>query len=387
MLNFYKKAFITFIALAVISIALGYVLINRTFPHDALLPAQDSAHAWRMEAVSDISASGRSSIEINDATFGLNVGFKLSEQAKYPYVSLVMVFAETHEVEKFVDLSQYRFLDFSVKCKPANVLTFSILTIDDKVTDPKDLGTYRIPTSFFSCNEQWQKVEIDLTRLETPQWWLSEYGLELSRQAYRLDKVPRITFGNSFQSPFDIESNVQIEQLVLRGTNWRYLYIYAALMFLVWSIFAVWIVKLHTKNLMLSLTEKLQKDRPLIAYQQLSLDSPRDRGNAAILRYMATEYANPELNLEMALTNLAVSRTKLNDVLREELGYTFVTYLNKLRLTEAARLLATQQHLGVTEISYSVGYKNVSYFHKLFKNEYGCAPKTFRDTYKPKNTD
>jgi AraC-like DNA-binding protein len=32
----------------------------------------------------------------------------------------------------------------------------------------------------------------------------------------------------------------------------------------------------------------------------------------------------------------------------------------------------------VAEIAYSVGYANVSYFNRLFKEEYGCTPKAFR---------
>ena len=62
----------------------------------------------------------------------------------------------------------------------------------------------------------------------------------------------------------------------------------------------------------------------------------------------------------------------------EELGLTFSSYLNKLRLTEAARLLAENEDANVSEIAYSVGYNNVTYFNKLFKQEYGCAPKTFK---------
>ena len=36
------------------------------------------------------------------------------------------------------------------------------------------------------------------------------------------------------------------------------------------------------------------------------------------------------------------------------------------------------EEANVAEIAYSVGYKNVSYFNKLFKEEYGCTPKTFK---------
>jgi AraC-like DNA-binding protein len=69
------------------------------------------------------------------------------------------------------------------------------------------------------------------------------------------------------------------------------------------------------------------------------------------------------------------------------LGFTFTGYLNKLRLTEAARLLADKPEASIAEIAYSVGYKNVSYFNKLFKEDYGCTPKIFRSIYDPASID
>jgi AraC-like DNA-binding protein len=57
---------------------------------------------------------------------------------------------------------------------------------------------------------------------------------------------------------------------------------------------------------------------------------------------------------------------------------TFTRYINKLRLTEAARLLTDKTGKPIAEIAYSVGYANASYFNKLFKEEYGCTPKAFR---------
>ncbi|MFJ1468494.1 helix-turn-helix domain-containing protein, partial [Massilia orientalis] len=51
---------------------------------------------------------------------------------------------------------------------------------------------------------------------------------------------------------------------------------------------------------------------------------------------------------------------------------------DKLRLTEAARLLSENSGAAILEIAYSVGYANASCFNKLFKEEYGCTPKLFR---------
>jgi len=57
---------------------------------------------------------------------------------------------------------------------------------------------------------------------------------------------------------------------------------------------------------------------------------------------------------------------------------TFTAYVKKLRLTEAARLLSENPGATVSEVAYSVGYGNVLYFNKLFKEEYGCTPKVFK---------
>ncbi|WP_019602146.1 helix-turn-helix domain-containing protein [Teredinibacter turnerae] len=381
MLNFYKKVAIALVGMLVFSALTGLLCARYTFRHAPLLPHNRSFTPWSVEAVSDELQGGNSHIAIQETHFSLVFDFLLKQGAKFPYTAFALVFAPTGELDRYLNLSPYSHLTFSVQCSRENVLTFALFTVDPQVSDPNDISTYRLPTTFFSCYEQWTTVSIDLTRLETPQWWFSLNSLELSQQGYDLTQVPRFTIGNSFQSPFDVNSEVRIAELTLHGRNWGYLYTYIGLLALCWILFGVWVARLHTKTLIQSLKEKMQKDRPLIAYKQLSLEPQKDREKENILRYMATQYANPELNLDVAISSLAVSRTKINDVLKAELGYTFSAYLNKLRLTEAARLLAEKKHISVAEIAYSVGYRNVPYFNKLFKSEYGCTPKVFKQSY------
>ncbi|HOY22883.1 MAG TPA: helix-turn-helix transcriptional regulator, partial [Cellvibrio sp.] len=135
----------------------------------------------------------------------------------------------------------------------------------------------------------------------------------------------------------------------------------------------------YTTVLIVDLKEKLKQDQPLIAYKKLSIEPQKDKEKIAVLNYIATEYVNPELSIETITNTLGINRAKINDILKEELGMTFSSYLNKLRLTEAARLLSESKDANVSEIAYAVGYNNVSYFNKLFKATYNCAPKTFKD--------
>jgi AraC-like DNA-binding protein len=115
-----------------------------------------------------------------------------------------------------------------------------------------------------------------------------------------------------------------------------------------------------------------------VAYRELTLEPFRDKEKAAILQFIGTHYTDPELNMATVAARIGADREKINEILKTELGMTFTGYANKLRLTEAARLLKDNDGTPIADIAYSVGYANVSYFNKLFKEEYGCTPGAFR---------
>ncbi|EEF23082.1 conserved hypothetical protein, partial [Ricinus communis] len=252
----------------------------------------------------------------------------------------------------------------------------------ERPIEGKDYLSYRSPLAYFSCGKDESRVEIDLTRLETPHWWFYLVKLDLSHQAYKLDKVPKIVIGSTFQSPVGVPSEVEISELELEGRDFRYLALLALGLLLAWGGFGLWFFLRHATVLAADVRDRLQKDLPFVAYQQLSLEPHRDKEKAAILQFIGRHYADPALELDRVVEQTGVNRTKIGELLKAELGYTFSGYVNKLRLTEAARLLAEKDTAAVAEIAYSVGYGNVSYFNKLFKEEYGFTPKAFRDACK-----
>lgn len=387
MLDFYKKALLIFTGLLLVSGLLAYICFDRTFLHLSLVPVPEKDYVWRAVPETDDYQGGTSTVVLHDQQYSLDFELKTTDVAEYPFAALGLVFSDDNGEAALVDLSRYTSLSFNAKCSMANVLTFAASTVEKGITQTDDFLTYRSPTTFFSCDENWMPVELDLTRMETPQWWLDRFQLKLSMKDYRLDQVAKLVFGSTHQSPLNESVRIQIHQLQLLGRDWRFMYLLAGLMVVMWGGFGVWFFRAHTRALVNDLRSKIQKDRPLVAYQALSVEPQHDRDKDAILRFMATEYANPDLNLDTMIQRIGVSRTKINDILKEELGFTFTGYLNKLRLTEAARLLADKPEASIAEIAYSVGYKNVSYFNKLFKEDYGCTPKVFRSIYDPDSGD
>jgi len=381
MYEFYKRALIACLCLLVASLLLSYFCLAQSYLHLPMLPVQDSPLPWRPQPGWEARPDGPAMLRVLEQGQRLKYEFRTSSTVEQPFVGADLNFRDSKDKPVHVDLSRYSSLSLRVKCAPANTLMLSVLTFERFIKD-KEYLNYRPGLAYFSCNKNESKVEIDLTRLETPHWWFYLVNLDLSRQAYKLDKVSRISIGTTFQSPRDLTSEVEISSLELEGRDYRYLTLLVTMLCLVWGGFGLWFFLRHTRVLTEDVRGRLHKDLPFVAYQQLSLEPHRDKEKTAILQFIGSHYADPALELDVVVEQTGVNRTKIGELLKEELGYTFSGYVNKLRLTEAARLLAEKESAAVAEIAYSVGYGNVSYFNKLFKEEYGFTPKAFRDACK-----
>lgn len=301
----------------------------------------------------------------------------LSSAKPYPYSSYDFLFTTPDPASPFVSLSAIETFRFKVKCSPKNVFIFAIFTFDDAVSVLDNDDTHRVNWHFFTCNALWAEKELTLREFETPDWWLQQKGLRLADKAFNLDKVLRLAIINSLQSPHDILSEVSISELT--GIQQQPLFTYAALFLtaLFWAGLAWWAVLGYTRVQIEQARARMRQDMPLTAYQKLSIAPQADKPKRELLLLLAKEYADPELNLNSATERLGINRNKINTILKEEIGLTFTAYINKLRMTEAARLLSEHPEESVSQIAYQVGFNNVSYFNKLFKKTYGCSPKHF----------
>lgn len=61
---------------------------------------------------------------------------------------------------------------------------------------------------------------------------------------------------------------------------------------------------------------------------------------------------------------------------KKHTGMTCIEYINNLRLEKAVQLFE-QGQTSILDVSLSVGFGNLSYFHRAFKKKYGITPRTF----------
>lgn len=95
-----------------------------------------------------------------------------------------------------------------------------------------------------------------------------------------------------------------------------------------------------------------------------------------ILRYVEENYKRGELN-ELA-NELNYDKYWLSKKIKQLTGQTYTELIQNKRLSQAAYLLKNT-NLSIATIGQSVGYDNLSYFHRIFKDKYIFTPKKYRD--------
>ncbi len=377
--DFYRKALAAFVLLLIADALIACFCIVQSNPAVELLSRQSGAARWRQAVFTDGPQGGTSTIRLLDATrHSLAFDFRLTGAATSPGASAAWLMQDPEGRLTPVDLSRYTTLTFVARCAPANALIFVLSTFDHRISKPGQLLTYPPAMTLFSCDEKGAPVTIDLTRLTIPVWWFDSLKVDLSRQSYRLNQVVRFEFGASQYSRRNVNAHVEISSLTLHGRDDRYLAALAAILAVSWSGYGIWFFLARSRALIASLDARLKKDIAFVAYRHLAMEPCHDTEQATILRFIATHYTDSGLDLDAVAAATGASRNRVNDVLKAELGMTLSSYLNKLRLIEAARLLTEEASATVAEVAHSVGYANGSYFIKLFREEYGCTPKAYR---------
>jgi AraC family transcriptional regulator, regulatory protein of adaptative response / methylphosphotriester-DNA alkyltransferase methyltransferase len=112
-----------------------------------------------------------------------------------------------------------------------------------------------------------------------------------------------------------------------------------------------------------------------VSQRQSTRQARRSAFDAAV-EILATEFAQP-IRIEEVARRVAVSPRQLQRVFADEGELGFRSYLRRVRMSHARRLLATTD-LPVKEVARRVGYGNPSQFSKAFKRVHGIPPSQAR---------
>lgn len=94
-----------------------------------------------------------------------------------------------------------------------------------------------------------------------------------------------------------------------------------------------------------------------------------------VYAYIEENYRDGELTKLAALLNYDVCW--LSKEIKKRTGRNYTELVQEKRLNQAAYLLQNTE-MSVMEIGLSVGYDNLSYFHRIFRKQYGMTPRKYR---------
>lgn len=91
-------------------------------------------------------------------------------------------------------------------------------------------------------------------------------------------------------------------------------------------------------------------------------------------------YKNPNLKLSDLASKMNMSTHQLSQLLNDNLGKSFSTYINEYRINEACELIENDSYLKIEEIGYEVGFNSKSTFFSTFKKIKNTTPLLYKQS-------
>ncbi len=133
----------------------------------------------------------------------------------------------------------------------------------------------------------------------------------------------------------------------------------------------------------MALLSLIIKMKNLPSMNELSLSaSNKERPGVWSIEDLADHIQNHfdhPLCLDEMASRCALNASYLSRSFKEKTGTTIFSYLNQIRIEKACLLLKSSD-LSITEIAFSVGYNNLSFFNRMFKRAMAKTPGEYRNS-------
>ncbi len=94
------------------------------------------------------------------------------------------------------------------------------------------------------------------------------------------------------------------------------------------------------------------------------------------LKYIHNNYAM-DISLDRIANTVCLSKYHFSRLFKEATGFTYLSYLNRVRIEQAKKLLRDNA-LSITDAGHCVGYSELTHFEKIFKKIVGISPTQYR---------
>ncbi|MFD2914460.1 helix-turn-helix domain-containing protein [Psychroserpens luteus] len=130
-------------------------------------------------------------------------------------------------------------------------------------------------------------------------------------------------------------------------------------------------------NVILALEiEQHKEDIANAEYSSCSLTRTELKSINELIDYV-DNYPDLDHKLDILTKKIGLSAAKIQEGFKMTKGLTVCEYIRYVRLSKAEELMSTTD-LNISEIVYSLGFTSRSYFSKIFKERFSCAPSHYK---------
>lgn len=334
-------------------------------------------------AYGDESDGGFSSASFEKNDSSITLSLLVRSGIAYPYAGLVIdLISDTEKLSgQFIDFSSFDSLNIVLRTKYMKQVQIKLITHDPNLTRFEDPLTARYLLQVIPADRLYQSVTIPVSNFSIPEWWFDLNGFKAPDQLKYLERGFKLDISSGSGTMLGIGDEIEIKKIQLFGENHFLNKLVLFLGFIFTALFFGFLWFTHSKKIAEQTIEvKLRKEQALNNYNKLPLESHQKQEAQRVIDYIKSNYQNSSLSLEDTCRDVGLNRNKLSEILKKNVGMTFSSFVNEIRLKEACRLL-TETDLQVVEISLNVGFGNVSHFNKIFKQAYQKTPLEYRKTH------
>ena len=330
---------------------------------------------YRTDAYADsgfIAAAEASSVD--NFTAGVDsivLAYTLREGVEYPYAGFYFA---TDANDAFLDLSGYDYLKIKIAVSSRDIYQIKIKTHINGHTIAGDSNT-RCPLEKALVLEDFmQEYRIPLQEFEFLDWWFQRQQLDAS--GYKTRDLLAQTASINLQQTRHIEPGIEVQgRFVLKQFSFHKDYILLHILCgtgcLVSACLAGWL------EWRLRRWTKQSQPVRLPEYNPVKLGNYTDEDTERLVTFIMENYADPGISVELLYHQTGIPRRRIGLLIRQKHNCSCKQLVNKIRLTEAARLLRETDR-NITEIAIALGFSSSAYFFQVFKRAYNISPSDFR---------
>lgn len=350
-----------FLGFPVFPILLAFLLIYKA-PLDLVQKTMHTEEAG-FSVYDDRPNKGNSVGSLEKNIESIVFSYTLQKGFEYPY-SGITFFTKKNI---FFDLSAYDRIQIRLSAEKGKRVPLVLHSYVENFTQLDNFNSLKNNQVVLNVTKKVQDFDLELTQFKTPEWWYNinqQSEDQISQTDY--SKIKAINITNCMVIGMGVKDQIRIEELRFYVNMIPY-YIYSSFFLLFYYIGGFYWSR-KKKNKVAEIN---------FVYEKTEHVNQLNKEEEVVFNFLTTNYGRSELSIVEVQTATGIYEQKISTIIRTKTGLNFKQFLNRLRISEAKRLLK-ESNLQISEIAFKVGYGNISHFNRVFKELENCSPNEFR---------